>query len=69
MKTTEDQNGASLKRVVRRLLGDKWEVRRTIWPYRDGYGVYNQARRTLLEHGLTKERAQQICDYENSAAS
>lgn len=61
--------GRSLKRVVMRLLGDKWEVVRTIWPYRDGYGTYNRSRRTLLDSGLTKEHAQRNCDALNAEAA
>jgi hypothetical protein len=43
---------------LKRLLGiDKWEVRRTIWPYKDGWGVYNPSRRTIIATGLTKADA------------
>lgn len=47
-------------------LKPHWEVRRTIWPYKDGYGVYDAGRQILLESGLSKEDAQRICDEENS---
>lgn len=54
--------------LLKLLTRDKWEVRRTIWPYRDGWGVYNPGTRTILDTGLTKERAQHICDEMNKEA-
>ena len=44
---------------------EKWKVRRTIWPYEDGWGVYNPKSRTVLDTGLTKEDAQRRCDELN----
>ena len=54
-----------LPNLLKRLLGDKWEVRRTIWPYLDGWGVYNSYTRTIANTGLTKEQAQAECDELN----
>ena len=43
-----------------------WEVRRTIWPYPDGWGTYNPVTKTVLDTGLpTRARAQRICDQLN----
>jgi hypothetical protein len=42
-----------------------WEVRRTIWPYEDGYGTFNRKTNTLLDAGLTKEEAQAACNELN----
>lgn len=47
------------------VLGDKWEVRKCLFPYPEGYATYNPFTRTILDTGLTKERAQEICDELN----
>lgn len=48
-------------------LFDKWKPIRTIWPYPEGWGVYNHKTHTVLETGLpSKERAQAICDLQNA---
>lgn len=39
----------------------KWEVRRTIWPYEDGWGTYCPETHTILDTGLTKEEAERRC--------
>ena len=41
-------------------MADKWTVVRTIWPYPDGWGVFNETTRTLLDSGLSKQRAESI---------
>lgn len=55
--------------ILTKLTWSKWQVIRTIWPYSEGYGVYREnyltGNKTILETGLTKERAQEIADYEN----
>lgn len=44
----------------------KWEVCRTIWPYRDGYGTWCEERKTLMHHGFLKREAQTLCDELNA---
>lgn len=55
-----------MSNVFTKMLGDKWAPIRTIWPYKDGWGVYNKYKSTLIEDGLSKEEAQKICDEMNS---
>lgn len=43
----------------------KWGVIRTIWPYEPGYGVYCKKCKTLLESGLSKDKAEQAAMFEN----
>ena len=38
-----------------------WVVRRTIWPYKPGWGTFNRRTNTLLDSGLTKKRAEELC--------
>lgn len=59
----------AFERIKKRLAGDWWEVRKTIWPFPEGYGTYNPGKRMILDTGLTKERAQQICDQLNGVES
>ena len=56
-----------LRKRLKRVLTGKgvWEVRRTIWPYPDGWGVYNPTTHTILETGISQTQAQQICDRLN----
>lgn len=42
-----------------------WEVRRCIWPYPEGYATYNAKKNTILDTGLDKELAQELCDMMN----
>lgn len=56
-----------MKSLKQLLTRDRWEVWRTIWPYPEGWGVYNPKTRTLLDSGLSKEDAQAICDDMNGA--
>lgn len=47
----------------------KWKVIRTIWPYKDGYGVYKEdwfGNKTILHTGLSKEQAQVECEKLNN---
>ena len=39
----------------------KWEVVRTGWPYREGYGTYNKRKRVLLDSGLSREQTVEEC--------
>ena len=50
-----------LQRIGKRLMAGKWEVRRTIWPYKDGWGTYNPLTRTIADTGLTKPEAEARC--------
>lgn len=57
--------------ILKFLLGDKprgkvWEVRRTIWPYEDGWGTYCPETHTVLDTGLTKEEAERRCEELNN---
>jgi hypothetical protein len=53
-----------IKQAIKKFFGP-WEVRRTIWPYKDGYGTYNASTRTIADTGLSREEAQQRCDSLN----
>lgn len=55
--------------IAMRLLGfgKLWEVRRTIWPYKDGWGTYNPSTKTIADTGLSKEEAQERCDNLNNS--
>lgn len=44
-----------------------WEVRKTIWPYKEGYGTYNPITRTIADTGLSREEAQLRCDELNKS--
>lgn len=56
-----------------KILLSKWKVIRTIWPYKEGYGVYREhfitGQKTVLETGLTKEQAQAIADQQNNVTN
>lgn len=56
---------AWFKRQVKRLSGNWWEVRACGFPFESGYATYNPVKNMVLDTGLTKERAQQICDELN----
>lgn len=43
----------------------KFDIKKTIWPFKEGYGVYCVKCRTILDTGLSKERAKQIAIEEN----
>ncbi len=56
----------ALKKLARAVGLDRWEVRRTIWPYPDGWGTYNPFTNTVCDTGLpTKEEAQARADALN----
>lgn len=46
-----------------------WKVTRTIWPYKEGYGVYKRhfltGNITMLDDGLTKCEAQEAANELN----
>lgn len=55
--------------MIKNIFKSKWKVIRTIWPYKDGYGVYKKdftGQITLLHDGLTKERAEKECEKLNN---
>ena len=54
-----------IRKIWKWLVGDKWVVVRTVWPYPNGYGTMNEYRNMLADAGLTKEHAQSICDEMN----
>ena len=43
----------------------KWVVKRTIWPYEDGWGVYCPSTKTVLSTGLSREDAEKECEKLN----
>lgn len=49
-------------RVLRKarvaITGGPWVVRRTIWPFPDGWGTYNPSTKTILDTGLSKAEAE-----------
>lgn len=61
----EDTNAARLRagltRVWKRLIGDWWEIRVCYWPHPRGYATYNPYRKTILDTGLSREQAKEIC--------
>lgn len=56
---------AAVKKLGRIVTGKQWETIRMIWPYKEGWGVWNPATRTVVETGIPKEQAQVICDQMN----
>ena len=47
------------------MRSKKWIVCRTIWPYPEGYGVISKNKRIIIDTGLSKEEAQNVCDEMN----
>lgn len=43
-----------------------WVVRKCKYPYPEGYGTYNWAKKMILDTGLTKEEAKVICKELNN---
>jgi hypothetical protein len=43
-------------------------VIRTIWPYKEGYGVHCKKCHLLLDSGLSRNKAKAICTFENARA-
>jgi hypothetical protein len=52
---------AKLRSWWGQLIHGRWVVRRTIWPYRDGWGTYCPRKNMVLDTGLSKERATELC--------
>lgn len=51
-----------LKAIIK-LFAPKWRVRKATWPYPEGYCTYKKVggQITVLDTGLTKEQAKEIC--------
>jgi len=56
-----------ISKRTERELTPKWEIRRTIWPYEDGWGTYCPQTHTVLDTGLDKEEAKRRCADLNEA--
>jgi hypothetical protein len=56
-----------MKRLWRWIIGDWWTVKACGWPFPSGYATYNRHRRTILDTGLTKEHAKDICRQLNTS--
>jgi hypothetical protein len=46
-------------------MSKRWEVRKSMWPYPDGYAVYDARERLVLDSGLSREAAQALCNRMN----
>jgi hypothetical protein len=44
----------------------EWTVVKCGWPYPDGYATINKSKNMILDTGLTKEHAEQICEELNN---
>jgi hypothetical protein len=55
-----------IKKIIKKLTGNQWEVRRCCWPYPDGYATFNPSKNMVLDTGLTKQEAQERCDELNA---
>lgn len=49
------------RKILNKLVGNKWIVVETKFPYDEGYGTYNKFLNTLLDSGLTKLDAEELC--------
>lgn len=38
-----------------------WVIKKSIFPYKEGYCTYNQKKKLILDTGLTKDDAKTIC--------
>ena len=54
-----------IKKILKWLMYDKWIAIPCRFPYPEGYATYNPSIRTILDTGLTKEQAEQICEKMN----
>lgn len=50
-----------MKRLWRWIIGDWWVVKRSGWPYPDGWATYNRKRCMILDTGLSREKALEEC--------
>ena len=51
--------------IKHKLQHGRWIIRRSIWPYEDGWGTYHPRSMTVLDTGLTKVEAERRCDKLN----
>ena len=54
-----------IKKILKRILNNRWIVRSCRFPYPEGYATYNPFRKIILDTGLTKKQAEQICEEMN----
>lgn len=54
-----------IKEILKRIINDRWIVIPCRFPYPEGYATYNPSINTILDTGLTKEQAKQICEEMN----
>lgn len=52
-------------RILKWIIRDWWVVRRCCFPYPEGYATYNPFRNTILDTGLPKWQAKEICRVMN----
>lgn len=50
---------------LKTLLGLAWVVRKCGFPYKEGYATYLPCKKMVLDTGLTKGHAQNLCDKLN----
>ena len=55
-----------IRKLCKKQFGTWWEPIRCIWPYPEGYAVHCKRKNTVLDTGLTRARAQEICDELNA---
>jgi hypothetical protein len=68
MSTTSKKKGF-VRKAIDRLTRNRWEIRRCLWPFPEGYATFNPGTNTILDTGLTKQRAQEICDQMNETTT
>ena len=49
------------KWLLKWMMDDFWVVRRCEFPYPKGYATYLPSKKMVLDTGLTKEDAEEIC--------
>ena len=54
-----------ITKIFKWIIGDWWVVRKCQFPYPCGYATYNSFRRTVLDTGLSKNQAEEICKQLN----
>ena len=54
-----------MMRLFKKMIGSWWVVRECGFPYPDGYATYLPRKKMVLDTGLTKEEAQQVCNHMN----
>jgi hypothetical protein len=61
-KATTKKSKFAIFSVISRFFKPKnWVVKRCGFPYEDGYATWNKKTHTILDTGLTREQAEQIC--------